>query len=58
MIIHALIRFDVPITIYIENDTSTKDVKDVLVTAAVQDVLSREPKIVQCIERPDVLVKG
>jgi hypothetical protein len=24
----------------------------------VQDVLSREPKIVQCIERPDVLVKG
>jgi hypothetical protein len=57
MITHALIRFDVPITINIEDRTSAEDARDLLITAAVQDVLSKEPKIVQCIERPDVLKK-
>ena len=55
MIIRALIRFDVPITINIEDGTSTEDTRDLLITAAVQDVLSKEPRIVQCIERPEIV---
>ena len=57
MIIHALIQFNVPITIDIDKSLSKEEVRDLLLTESIKDVLSKEPRIVKCNERPDIVNK-
>ena len=57
MITRAIVRFDVPITIDIPSEATTIEAQDEILRYAMEDVPKTTPKIIKCVERPDIVDK-
>ena len=55
MIVHALVQWNVPITVDIPIGATSEEARETILICAVEDVRSKEPKIVKCTERMDVV---
>ena len=55
MIVHAIVRWETPVTIDIPIGATTTEAKDLVMHEAVSIIFIQLPKVVRCIEREDIV---